>query len=419
MSDYGARAVVVVNQAGKLRFRVSSVMMNPRTSAQDVMLCDLCKTAVVQVHCDTCLVNLCKACVGEHFSADLSKPHKIIDFKDRKSTLLYPACSFHIKYQCTIITSNIDRYRYLPQRILPSLPKFIPGRIIGGEIGKLFGALSSSSLTSDKQSYSMKTTQKLQETGPPPPVKLLLNEQETVTTIDTDNIYNVVCLNHEEIWTSGRDNTMKLYSINQGSLLRSIKTKSGNIPTNTAVTKNGDLVYTDFYDRTVNVVKNKKIEKAIRLRNWRPLSVCSTSYGDLLVIIESDDNKSTKIICYSGSTEKQIIQFDDEDQDGQFLRYIDCGLSKPWGLCLDTDDNLFVAQKPTFSPRGITTDSQSHILTADNGNYYVHIIDQDGQFIRYIDCGLSVPRGLCTDTNDNLFVAQRGNGQIKKIKYLK
>ncbi|XP_062604162.1 uncharacterized protein LOC134265982 [Saccostrea cucullata] len=52
--------------------QVMSFRTNPCSSGQDVMRCDLCKTNVVQMQCGTCLVNLCKACVGEHFSADLS-----------------------------------------------------------------------------------------------------------------------------------------------------------------------------------------------------------------------------------------------------------------------------------------------------------------------------------------------------------
>ncbi|XP_062584004.1 tripartite motif-containing protein 2-like [Saccostrea cucullata] len=562
-------------------------MMDPRTSAQDVMRCDLCETAVVQMYCDTCLVNLCKACVGEHVSDDLSKPHKIVDFRDRKSTPLYPSCKTHDKEHCTMycnqcdipvcptcigsdkhlghkvseilkavdgkkniimkeqtelndtiypnyqdiasdvqirmsqlqkeygdlstaitkhgeawhreidnivqklkaeademkssqlqtlqkqldeinktmsdikeeidsmetvidtndlsklfsVTSNVHTYRNLPHKIIAALSKFIPGKIQGEEISKLFGVLSSSSLTSDKHGYSMKTTQKSPEAGSSPSVKQLLDEPETVTTIDTGykELYNVACLSDEEIWTSGRDNTMELYSINQGSLLKSITTKLGNKQLNIAVTKSGDLVYTDFDDRTVNIVKNEKIEEVIRLQNWRPKGVCSTSSGDLLVSMDSD-YKQTKVVRYSGSTEKQTIQFDDKfkplySPSFRFLRNITENRNLDICVSDDTAGAVVVVNqagklrfrytghtpapknKP-FYPRGITTDSQSHILTADNNNNCVHIIDQDGQFLRYINCGLIGPYGLCTDTNDNLFVAQWGNKQVKKIKYL-
>ncbi|XP_062604396.1 uncharacterized protein LOC134266177 [Saccostrea cucullata] len=52
--------------------------MNPLNSAKDVMqICDLCETNVVQMHCDACLVNLCRACVEEHMTSDATKTHKL------------------------------------------------------------------------------------------------------------------------------------------------------------------------------------------------------------------------------------------------------------------------------------------------------------------------------------------------------
>ncbi|XP_062601857.1 uncharacterized protein LOC134263520 [Saccostrea cucullata] len=340
------------------------------------------------------------------------------------------------------VTSNVHTYRNLPHKINPSLLKFIPGKIQGEELSKLFGAISSSSLTSDKHDYSMKTTQKSPEAGSSPPVKQLLDETETVTTIDTRykyDLYNVACLSDEEIWTRGDDNIMKLYSINQGSLLKSIRTKSRDIPFNIAVTKSGDLVYTDYIDRTVNIVKNEKIE-VIRLQNWRPNGVCSTSSGDLLVIMESDDGKQTKVVRYSGSTVKQTIQFDDKGKplyqpSSYILRYItenknqdicvsDIGakavvvVNQAGKLRFRYTGHTPAPNNRPFDPLGITTDSQGHILTADYNNNCVHIIDQDGQFLRYIDCVLSGPWGMCIDTNDNLFVAQYGNRQVKEIKYM-
>ncbi|XP_062604410.1 uncharacterized protein LOC134266196 [Saccostrea cucullata] len=340
------------------------------------------------------------------------------------------------------VMSNVHTYRNLPHKIIPLLPKFIPGKIHWEELSKIFGALSSNSLKTDEHGYSMKTTQKSPEAGSYPPVKQLLDGPETVTTIDTgyrDNLYNVVCLSDEEIWTNGCDSTMKLYSIIQGSLLKSITTKSWKIPFDIAVTKSGDLVYTDTSDRTVNIVKNEKIEKVIRIQNWRPRSVCSTSSGDLLVIMDSDDYKQAKVVRYTGSTKKQSIQFDDKGRPlysfDSYRKYI--AENKNLDICVSDSGAKAVVvvnqagklrfrytghspalQNKLFKPLGITTDSQSHILTADVNNDCVHIIDQDGQFLRYIDCGLSRPWGLCTDTNDNLFVAQLLNIQVKKIKYL-
>ncbi|XP_062619824.1 E3 ubiquitin-protein ligase TRIM71-like [Saccostrea cucullata] len=563
--------------------------MDPRTSAQDVIRCDLCETAVVQMHCDTCLVNLCKACVGEHISTGETKDHEVVKFQDRKSTPLYPECKHHNKQQCTMyckqcdvpvctkcltsdqhlghklseilqivedkknkiikdqtelkekiyptyqdiasdvqnrvsqlkkeygdlstaitkhgedwhreidklvkklkaevdkmkntqlqtlqkhldeinkkvsdikdeinsaemaidtndlsklfsVTLKVHKYRNLPQKLTLSLPKFIPEKIHGEKLSKLFGTLSSSSWTSEEHGYSMKTTQKSPEAGSSPPVKQLLDEPETVTTIDTEygQLYNVACLSDKEIWTTENDNTMKLYSINQGSLLKSIITKSGGWLSDIAVTKSGDLVYTDHIDRTVNIVKNEKIEEVIRLQNWRPRGVCSTSSGDLLVIMESL-RKPAKVVRYSGSTEKQTIQFDDKGKSlysSASYRYITYYIAENRNLDICVSDggakavvvvnqagklrfkytgHTPVPKNETFNPVGITTDSQSHILTADDNNDCVHIIDQDGQFLCYIECGLSKPYGLCIDTIDNLFVAQWRSSQVKKIKYM-
>ncbi|XP_062567372.1 tripartite motif-containing protein 55-like [Saccostrea cucullata] len=565
--------------------------MDPRTSAQDMMQCDLCETAVVQMHCDTCFVNLCKACVGEHFSADLSKPHKIVHFKDKKSTLIHPRCTSHEEETCDVyeetcemycthcdvpicticlasdqhlghklarileirdkkrdnlikkqtelkekiypnyqdiasdvqirmsqlekeygdlstaitkhgedwhreidklvkklkaevdemkntqlqtlqkhldemnktisdikdeidsvdsvlestdisslfsVPSTLDEYRKLPRKITVTIPKFIPKKL---QADQLF-SLETISLKSDEHDDSMKTTQKSPEAVSSPPVKQLLDEPETVTTIHIGyrSLNNVACLSDEEIWTRGSDNIMKLYSINQGSQLKSITTKSGNTASDIAVTTSGDLVYTDYIDRTVNIVKNEKIEEVIRLQNWLPRNVCSTSSGDLLVIMVSDDYKQTKVVRYSGSTEKQTIQFDDKGQplysSGHYDRYItenrnqdicvsDYGartvvvVNEAGKLRFRYTGHTPALKNNPFDPQGITTDSQSHILTAASNNGCVHIIDQDGKFLRYIDFGLwSELRGLCVDTNDNLFVAQMSASQVKKIKYL-
>ncbi|XP_061180661.1 E3 ubiquitin-protein ligase TRIM45-like [Saccostrea echinata] len=82
--------------------------MYPRTTAQDLMRCDLCETAIVQMHCDRCLANLCKACVGEHISKDDSKDHKVVNFQYRNTTPLYPDCASHEEEQCAMYCRHCD-----------------------------------------------------------------------------------------------------------------------------------------------------------------------------------------------------------------------------------------------------------------------------------------------------------------------
>lgn len=74
------------------------------------------------------------------------------------------------------------------------------------------------------------------------------------------------------MWTCGNDSIMRLYN-RYGKVVKSCQTKSGNKPWDIAVTRTGDLLYSDDRNRTVNVVKNSQIQEMIRFRSWRPLSL--------------------------------------------------------------------------------------------------------------------------------------------------
>nr|XP_034329412.1 uncharacterized protein LOC117690159 [Crassostrea gigas] len=324
--------------------------------------------------------------------------------------------------------------RKLPSILKVSLPNFMPEEIDKDQLIKMFGSLSALFFTTEEQDYKMS----IQEAESVPPDWSLIDVPRVITTVHTscEYLYGVAYLNDTELWTRGVDSMMKFYNL-QGELVKSIQTKSKNAPQDIAVTRSGDLLYTDGKDKTVNIMKNTQIQTMIRLQGWSPRGVCNTSCGDLLVVMYSDYDKQTKVVRYSGSTEKQSIQFNDKGHpiySSVGYKYI--SENRNLDICVSDGGARAVVvvnqvgkfrftytgppsnTKGSFDPVGIATDSQSQILTADHSNHCIHILDQYGHFLCFIDnCCLEYPWGLCVDNRDNLFVTECDKGIVKKIQY--
>lgn len=334
--------------------------------------------------------------------------------------------------------SKNNEFRKLPPKIKVTLPRFIPHQINSEKVHEQFGNLTALSITDDENGYMTV------DAVISPSARQLIDEPQVLTDVTTERVVHntllsVCCLRDDEIWTSSCDSILRLYSL-RGELLKSINTSPCLLPCGITLTGCGDVIYSDLFSRTLNIVKDTQIWEVIRIQGWSPHGVCSTSSGDLLVLMVTDDRQE-KVVRYSGFAEKQSIQFDDKNQPlysgsigfwyPKFItenRNLDiCVADCEAGAVVVVNDDgklrfRFTGPKSyvlgVFRPFGITSDSQSRILISDYYNHNIHVVDKDGNFLRYINnCGLRSPRGLCVDSNDNLIVAEYDTGKIKKIKY--
>lgn len=331
--------------------------------------------------------------------------------------------------------SKNSEFRKLPPKLTVSLPSFTPQKINKNKIYQQFGSLSALSIRTEERGSITNSRGSFATSKD----KLLISEpiMKEVYGISHEGLvtFGVACKSDAKFWLCQNHKIISLYNL-MGYEQISIPTKSGNDPWDLAVTTGGDLVYTDYNDRSVNIMKNSHIHTLIKLRGWIPHNVCSTSSGDLLVIVESDDYKHTKVIRYSGSWEKTSIQFNDFGQplfSSGITKYITENRNQD--VCVTDPDvhalvvvnqagklrfrytGLLSISNELFRPFGITTDSECRILIADHHpNNLIHILDKDGKFLRFIsNCNLLSPRDLCVDSQDNLFVADYFN--VKKIQY--
>jgi hypothetical protein len=81
--------------------------MDPRYSAQDILLCASCDAAPVKNHCEVCNIDLCNSCVGEHFS-DSSRIHRILPFNEKSSRPNFPKCPDHPQRSCELYCDTCD-----------------------------------------------------------------------------------------------------------------------------------------------------------------------------------------------------------------------------------------------------------------------------------------------------------------------
>lgn len=131
--------------------------------------------------------------------------------------------------------SKNDVFKKLPSNITISLPTFTPVNVNQEFIYQQFGSLSTLLLTEKE------TGNAIQSPGVFSPLqyRILIDKPQVVTEINTEQyVANVACQSDDDVWVFW-DKYIRLFNL-QGELKQLVQTKSGNVPSDIAVTRTGD-----------------------------------------------------------------------------------------------------------------------------------------------------------------------------------
>ena len=171
----------------------------------------------------------------------------------------------------------------------------------------------------------------------------------------------------------------------------------------------------------------------LSLGGWLPYGITCNVSGHLLVCLLKDDQ--SKVVRYSSTgTLLQGIQYDSHCQPlYQWAWYIAENVNGDV-VVSDFKKKMIIAvnslglnrysysgKKRSSDLTSIATDSVGHVIVADFNDNAIHMLNQDGKFLRYIvpsGKGIDKPRAVCMIGDDELIVGEYMTGLAKIIKFM-
>lgn len=357
--------------------------------------------------------------------------------KSNKDILHSPNVTETLSYK-----SRNSALKHLPAKLELSTPKFISQPINKDLIAKMFGVILGFSISEHTEGYE-KNTQTIRKNQKP-----FLDKPEIQSVLETGEIKcpdKIACQSDGKLWIAGNEGSLKLFQCvplrsESGATRLCLTLKHVDLkgPTDIAVTRTGDLIYGIKLENTVFKLTKHKAQVLINLHDWKLLSLCITTFGELLVCMTDERKYRCRVVRFNQDPEiMQIIQYDHQGESlytsGMLSKCIE--ENKNGDICLaDCDAGAVVVtdksgklrfryvgtissqKNDQFCPVGIATDSMAQILVSDS--FQVHIVDNNGQFLRFLDIVCSNPMRLALDEGDNLFIADT-HGNVKMVVYMR
>ena len=262
-------------------------------------------------------------------------------------------------------------------------------------------------------------------------------------------LLRVACERFGRLWTSGNESMLRCLDKQNGSVI-----KSCTIPMNPIdICTN---VFNSFFvsdGKTLYRETGRNLQKcyyapdgwsveamAKSLVPGSPFNI-ATSAIHLLLFLRREDSRQSKVVKVVSATSTippAGFQYDNEGKDLYNSNCYDFFLEENINsdICVSDTTALVVIDKrgnfrfryhgkvfdtfdKPFKPMGVTTDPRGNILLADLDNRCIHLLDQDGNFVRYITCGGSLDKiiDVSCDENGRVWVAERDTAKVKCIKY--
>ncbi|XP_062577456.1 uncharacterized protein LOC134239293 [Saccostrea cucullata] len=309
----------------------------------------------------------------------------------------------------------------IPNKVTHELPILTLGKLNKEEIANQFGEIEVDLSERFKLSSVTKVSEK---------------------TIQSTGICHLSFLPPNIFWTSDNFGNLIQYDM-EGNILHYISTSMLYVQGFHTFTTEGELLYTDYSEKSVNrVTSDMSTNTLIQTGSWRPGAIYSSHInGHILVGMER--KSSRKITRYNKEGKKlQDIQWDDKGQSlFQSIHYITENINGD--ICASDAGKVVVVNasgeynfsytdhqsRDGFWPYGICTDVLGHILVSNS--YYsltmltnfssVYLLDIKGQFLTLLltpeRCPPD-PRALCIDDQHNLWVGGWRSSTVFVYKYL-
>ena len=323
--------------------------------------------------------------------------------------------------------SKNEQFRKGPEQMQMSYPMFFTGKIRQNQLLRMFGSLQSTNFIAP-----------VRELG----TKKLMSNPVILSAIQTPYskytcLWRVLCEETGEIWVSGDDS--KIYKLDQRGLVLKTVFVSEDVNALTLDMDKQLFFSIGWSDTKVYRYDGNVVRTAVDLGQWCPRGLCHSADGDLLVSMRFKDETQSRVVRYSGIKSTMIIQNDRQGKrlfsngDAAVLQLTENGnrdicvsdyAGKAVVVVNASGELRFKYQGKTsqkrnyksFKPTKIATDVNQQILINDVSKDIVHVIDSDGNFLRFIE--YSCRGGLSIDREHNLVVGDINNGRLRIIKYL-